>query len=84
MNLVVAISAVYVVTLLITNGSIFEPARRYLTSTFKWMTPHAGALPFLYCRMCVGFWVSLFCAWYFDCNFFIIYGASYMLAKQER
>lgn len=82
MNELTAIMAAYVLTFLVASGSILEPVRVW-SLRFTWLAPKVGK-PFLYCRMCCGFWLSLLVAWHFNVNFFMIYGASYFLATQER
>lgn len=73
----------YVITFLITSSSIMLPFRNWLyKKTPKWQigdNPH-----FIYCRMCIGFWVSLIVSWLANENLFLIYGLSYFLATQER
>lgn len=77
---------VYIITCVITSSSLFSVFRKYVvqvTPFFKFESyPH-----FIDCRLCVGFWIS-----FFYCLFVIqdlrlvlpIYGASYLLATQER
>lgn len=85
----------YTITLIITSGSIFEGFRRWftnktnpfyqwITDNFSWITPLEGHKPHIYCRMCIGVLVSLIIATAFNVNFFIVYGASYFMATQER
>ena len=73
----------YAATFVITSSSLLEPVREYL----KAKTPKlriGGNKHMVECRMCVGFWMSIFI-----CNtdwkmILPVYGLSYFLATQER
>jgi len=73
---------VYIVTIVITSSSILEPIREYIKSKFK--TPKHK--PFIECRLCVSFWISIIvCGIFYDIsNMLAVYGCSYFLATQER
>jgi hypothetical protein len=83
LEIISAVFAAYVCTYLITSASILESFRVGFTNKVK-IQLHPAAKPFIYCRMCTGFWISLFWAFMYDANFFIVYGLSYFLATQER
>lgn len=84
---IAAIPAAYIVTVVITGASILtKPRDRFIEAT-PWLQPDPEHPHFAECRLCVGFWVSIIVTiaaglgfW----GFFIVYGASYFLATQER
>jgi hypothetical protein len=98
--LISQIALVYSITLLICSSSFFAPVRQWfirltpqlyspLALIFKSYIPDREEPPrhFIECRMCVGIWVTLIsCCIVGDCwsDYWIIFGASYFLATQER
>ena len=84
-----AIFGSYIITLVLTKGSIFNAPRQWLVDKTPWLQkssmkgeqkpPH-----YFLCRLCLGALVAAGFAWGFDVNWFLIYGASYFLATQER
>jgi hypothetical protein len=88
-NLLVAICGSYMITLILTKGSIFNYQRQWLIDRTPWLQklPMKGEpKPFHYllCRLCLGALISIPFSWYYDVNWFIVYGISYFLATQER
>ena len=84
LQIITEIFAAYVITLVLTGSTVFESFRQW----FKKKTPmlRTNHNHFIECRLCTGFWIStLVCLVNADIqNVFIIYGASYFLATQER
>lgn len=92
------ILAVYSITLLLTKGSIFDPFRFWIKrkTPFWYVSPFIplfknyeypdDAHHFCECRMCMGLWVCIFVCIYYQnlSDYWIVYGASYFLATQER
>lgn len=80
-----AVLCSYVMTFIITSSNIMAPIRGIIserTEFLKYNHKHP-----IYCRMCTGMWISLVVAMCYQMgisDFFIIYGASYFLATQER
>jgi hypothetical protein len=75
----------YVITFIIASSSVFEPIRSIIKSKLQ-ILQIGDNKHFIECRMCIGFWVSLIAcvvANKLDL-FFVVYGASYFLATQER
>ena len=86
-----AIFGSYIITLVLTKGSIFNTLRKWAIEKTPWLQKDAmwpareDAPPhYFLCRLCLGALVSAVLAWGFDVNWFLIYGASYFLATQER
>ena len=70
----------YIVTLVVTGSSLFAPIRRWVVVHIPLPhDPHPVA-----CRLCLGAWVSLVFALTYRTNWFIVWGASYFIATQER
>ena len=97
MRLVNEIALVYTVTLIVCTSTLFDPIRQWvilrtpsLYSPLSFIVSDyeypANLKHFISCRMCVGFWVSLFvCISVSDYyNFFIVFASSYFIATQER
>lgn len=85
------------ITLILTSSSLLEGIRQWYTDNvssviervFGRFIPVLLVRPdqhkyYAYCRLCVGFLVSLIISIIFQSNFWIIYGVSYFLATQER
>lgn len=86
-DILTAIAAAYIVTVVITGASLFEPARRMIRAKTPWLQITPEHPHFIDCRLCVGFWVSgaATLAWGLPWqSAFLIYGSSYFLATQER
>lgn len=75
----------YSLTFLLTSSSLLGQFRRYVIRKLPQLQP-TGHKHFIECRMCVGFWMSLFiCSATHDLRLtFVVYGMSYFLATQER
>ena len=85
--IIVAIFGAYIATAVLTGGSIFHKPRAWAIQRTPWLQPNPYHPHFLECRLCLGFWVSLiFAAVFCDVwqDAFLVYGASYFLATQER
>ena len=85
-SMISAIFAAYIITAVLVNGNIFYSIREMLKRKSPWLVKGNPGRHMLDCRMCVGFWVSVAVSlatgqWM---TFFLIYGASYFLATQER
>lgn len=85
-DIIVNALATYAVTFVLVSSSLFEPLR-------DWVAAHTPGLKVtthphpVNCRMCAGFWVSLFIVAYtgFDVvKVLAVYGLSYFMATQER
>lgn len=86
-DILTAIAAAYIVTVVITGASLFEPARKIIRARAPWLKTSAEYPHFIDCRLCVGFWVSGAATLAMDLpwqSVFLIYGTSYFLATQER
>jgi len=85
--IIAAIFGAYIITAVITGSSLFHHARERFKHLTPWLAPAPNHPHFIDCRLCVGFWVSLLVTTAI-CNpwpdAFIVYGASYFLATQER
>lgn len=82
-----AVAAAYIIAVIITASSILARPRTWLIVRTPWLQPLEDHPHFIECRLCVGFWVSLTVAalWGLPGQlFFVVYGASYFLATQER
>lgn len=85
MLLVKLIVTSYILTVLITSASILSRPRNRFAQLTPWLKiedqPHM-----IFCRLCVGFWVSLGLVLCCGClaDMFTVYGVSYFLATQER
>jgi 4-hydroxybenzoate polyprenyltransferase len=89
MNTISGILAAYIVTLILAKGSIFNQYRQWLIDRTPYLQKPAmkgegSPQHYLVCRLCLGLIVSALFAWLFEANFFILYGASYFMATQER
>lgn len=85
MKLILEVLTAYIITLVLTGGSILTPLRGWIVARSPWLQL-GEANHFIFCRLCVGFWASLLVAFcYTDLpNALVIYGGSYFLATQER
>jgi hypothetical protein len=89
-EIVAGIFAAYIITAVLVNGNIFYSTREWIKKKTPWLVKGAPGEQrhMINCRMCVGFWVALgvFCTMYPlpYVVFFLLYGASYFLATQER
>ena len=86
-DILTAIAAAYIVTVVITGASLLEPARRMLREKIPGLQITPKHPHFIDCRLCVGFWVSGAATLAMDLpwqSVFLIYGTSYFLATQER
>jgi len=83
MTALLAIFTAYILTVIITSGSIMEPVRAWVKTRIP--ATHQ-ARHFIECRLCVGLWISLVVAVFYGTpeNILLIYGGSYFLATQER
>lgn len=90
MNELIAILGSYISIVVLTKGSIFNSTRAWLIDKTPWLQKQAmwnrGELPphYFECRLCLGALVSAVFAYGCDVNWFVVYGASYFLATQER
>jgi hypothetical protein len=89
-EIITGIFASYIITAVLVNGNIFYSSREWIKGKTPWLVkgPKYIGKHMLDCRMCVGFWVSLVVylvlipgPWSL---FFLIFGAAYFLATQER
>ena len=76
----------YAVTFILTSSIIFLPIKLFIRSKTKFLFIK-GVHP-LDCRMCAGFWVSIFVCLlnneYSVKNILFVFAISYFLATQER
>jgi len=84
-----AILGAYIVTLVVTKGSILNASRQWLidrTPRLQMPAMRGSDLPphYLVCRLCLGALVSLIFSLYYDCNWLIVWATSYFMATQER
>jgi hypothetical protein len=86
---------VYAITLILASSSILEPFRYVIIKRYpglysplnSWIkAPLVYEKHFIECRMCMGFWVSLFsCIYYNNLSYFVVvFGISYFICTQER
>ena len=82
----IEIATVYAVTLIIVKSNALYGLRWWVKNRTPWLFKGYPPTHLLDCRMCTGFWVALIVTLiYSDINsFFLVYGASYFLATQER
>ena len=90
-NILGAVLGSYIITAVLANGSVLNKLRRWAILNTPWlqmkpMWPEFELLPkhYFLCRLCLGALVSAGFALGFDANWFLVYGASYFLATQER
>jgi hypothetical protein len=90
-SILTAVFGSYIITVVLTKGSIFNKIRRWTIEKTPWlqkdaMWPAVELAPphYFLCRLCLGALVSAFFAWGFNVNWFLVYGVSYFLATQER
>ena len=90
-EMLTAILGSYITTAVVANGSVLNKLRRWAILNTPWlqmkpMWPEFELLPkhYFVCRLCLGALVSAVFAVGFDSNWFLVYGASYFLATQER
>lgn len=85
--LMVAIFAVYIITVVTTSSSLLANARAWLIRRTPRLQPIQDYPHFIECRLCVGFWISLAVTPALGLSWtdgLLVYGASYFLATQER
>ena len=86
MNLIILSLVSYAITFIITSSVIFLPIKLFIRSKTKFLFIK-GVHP-LDCRMCAGFWVSIFICLlnneYSIKNILAVFAISYFLATQER
>lgn len=91
-ELVILAFAAYAVTFVVTESRLTEWFRGWFNANVPFKSLFVGdadeSLPFIKCRMCVGFWASLaICLAFGDSTAYevlAVYGLSYFLATQER
>jgi hypothetical protein len=91
MKILTQVFGAYIITAVIVDGNIFYRIREWIKAKTPWLFKGNPPRHLLECRMCTGFWVSVLVA-LLTCgismetvfSFFLIYGASYFLATQER
>lgn len=85
MMLIGLIISAYAITFVLVDGAIFNRQRIWIGKKTPFLQP-IGGKHFLFCRMCVGFWVTLGVVLCYDNleSFFVVYGGSYFMATQER
>ena len=86
MDYITAILSSYILTLVITKGSIFANLRNWIKTKTLWLSI-AGQPHMIECRLCLGAWVSLITSLFIFHSLFYwlpIWGASYFMATQER
>ena len=86
-EILTAIAAAYIVTVVITSSSLTARAREIFRRKTPWLKKTADLPHFIDCRLCVGAWISAATTIALGLPLpaaFLIYGASYFLATQER
>ena len=87
-DILASIFAAYIITAVLVSGNILFKAREWAKKKTPWLIKGKERRHMFDCRLCVGAWVSL--AVYLSLVaghwslVFLIYGASYFLATQER
>jgi len=87
-EIITGIFAAYIITAVLVSGNILFKAREWAKKKTPWLVKGKERRHMFDCRLCVGAWVSL--AVYLSLVtgswslVFLIYGASYWLACQER
>ena len=84
-----AILSTYIITLIVTKGSVFNAPRQWIidrTPRLQMPAMRGDATPphYLVCRLCLGALVSLIFSLYYECNWLIVWAISYFMATQER
>ena len=84
MTYFIEILTAYIVTLTLVGGDIFYKPREKFKGWTPWLKMKGRH--FADCRLCVGLYISLLVWFYYGMsdNLFVIWGASYFLATQER
>lgn len=74
----------YIVTLALVKGNIFHKSRELFKGWTPWLK--MAGIHGIDCRLCTGLYVSLgvWCFYGTSVSLFLIWGASYFLATQER
>jgi uncharacterized iron-regulated membrane protein len=84
MNILAQIFTAYIMTLVLVGGNILHLPREEFKAWTPWLK--INGKHFADCRLCVGLYVSIL-VWFLygiNTNLFLIWGASYFLATQER
>lgn len=83
MEFTTAILCSYVVTLVLTGSSLFSSTRFWISDHTPWLVfgdkPHP-----VFCRLCLGAWISLAFSLIYGTNWLMVWAASYFMATQER
>jgi hypothetical protein len=86
LKFITEIFAAYIATAILVNGNVFYSLREWAKKSTPYLYKGNPPRHLLDCRMCSGFWVSLFITLVMQdvVMFPLVYGASYFLATQER
>ena len=85
-DIILAGFSAYIVACVIGASSLFEPLRKVVITRLPKLRIGTNK-HFIECRLCLGFWASLFSICLFDLaigNVLPVYGIAYFLTTQER